>query len=69
MNPNKKVQNILQVVNDQPEQAISAHISTLAEKLISKEKDIYLNAHWNNESEVIDKAKNAEDRMYQCWHL
>jgi len=24
---------------------------------------------WNSESEVIDKAKNAEDRMYQGWSL
>lgn len=58
MNPNKKIQTILQAANDQPKQAISAHISILAEKLIAKEKDIHLNAHWNNESsEVIDKVK------------
>ena len=50
-------------------QAISAHISNLAEKLISKEKDIHLDAHWNNESEVKDKTKIAEDKMYQHWSL
>ena len=50
-------------------QAISAHISNLAEKLISKEKDIHLDAHWHNESEVKDKAKIAEEKMYQGWSL
>jgi len=60
---------ILQAAHSHQKQAISSHISTLAEKIISKEKDIHLDAHWNNESEVIDKAKNAEDRMYQGWHL
>ena len=60
---------ILQTARNEQKQTISAHISALAEKLISKEKDIHLDAHWNNESEVIDKAKNAEDRMYQEWHL
>ena len=60
---------ILQAAHNHQKQAISSDISTLAEKLISKEKDIHLNAHWNSESEVIDKAKNAEDRMYQGWNL
>ena len=60
---------ILQAAHGHQKQAISSHIFTLAEKLISKEKDVHLDAHWNNESEVIDKAKNAEDRMYQGWHL
>ena len=60
---------ILQVARDQQKQTISTHISALAEKLISKEKDIHLNAHWNNESEVKDKAKIAEEKMYQGWNV
>lgn len=58
---------ILQDAHRQKKQAISAHISNLAEKLISKEKDVHLDAHWNNESEVKDKSKIAEDTMYQGW--
>lgn len=60
---------ILQSARNKQKQAISAHISILAEKLIPKEKDIHLDAHWNSETEVIDKAKIAEDRIYQGWHL
>ena len=60
---------ILQAAHNQQKQAISAHISTLAEKLVSKEKDIHLDVLWNNESEVKDKAKIAEDKMYQGWYL
>lgn len=45
------------------------HISTLAEKLIAKEKDIHLDAHWNNEPNVKDKTKIAEEKMYQGWCL
>ena len=60
---------ILQTARNEQKQTISAHISALAEKLISKEKDIHLDAHWNNESEIKDKAKNAEDIMYQGWSL
>ena len=60
--------SILQAAHDQ-KQAISAHISALAEKLIPKEKDIHLDAHWHNESEVKDKAKIAEEKMYQGWSL
>lgn len=60
---------ILQAAQNQQKQAISAHISTFAKKLVSKEKDIHLDAHWNNESEVKDKAKIAEDKMYQGWRL
>lgn len=60
---------ILYAIQNQQKQAISAHISTFAEKLVSKEKDIHLDAHWNNESEVKDKAKIAEDKMYQGWRL
>ncbi|MBP2656989.1 MAG: mobA/MobL family protein [Firmicutes bacterium] len=60
---------ILQAAYNQQKQAISAHISTFAEKLVSKEKDIHLDAHWNNEPEVKDKAKVAEDKMYQGWSL
>ncbi|WP_182186621.1 MobA/MobL family protein [Pectinatus frisingensis] len=60
---------ILQAAYSHQKQTISSHISTLAEKLISKEKDIHLDAHWNNESEVKDKAKIAEDKMYQGWNL
>ena len=60
---------VLQAAHNHQKQAISARISTLAEKLVAKEKDIHLDAHWNNESEVKDKAKNAEDRMYQGWSL
>lgn len=60
---------ILQAAHNHQKQAISSHISSLAEKLILKEKDIHLDAHWNNESEIIDKEKNAEDRLYQGWHL
>ncbi|MGL5255869.1 MAG: hypothetical protein ACRC76_02435 [Proteocatella sp.] len=72
MNLRKNVdstQHLLQAAHNHKKQAISSHISALAEKLISKEKDIHLDAHWNNESKVIDKAKNAEDRMYQGWNL
>ena len=60
---------ILQASHHHKKQAISAHISTLAEKLISKEKDIHLNAHWNNESDVKDKTKIAEDTLYRGWNL
>ncbi len=60
---------ILQAAHSHQNQAIASHISTLVEKFISKEKDIHLNTHWNNESEVKDNAKNAEDRMYQGWSL
>lgn len=60
---------ILQTAHNHQKQAISSHISVLAEKLISKEKDIHLDAHWNNESESIDKAKNAEEKMYQGWNI
>ena len=60
---------ILQAAHSHQNQAISSHISTLAEKLIAKENDIHLNAHWNEESEVKDKAKIAEDKMYQGWNL
>ena len=60
---------ILQVAHSHQKQIISSHISTLAKKLISKEKDIHLDAHWNDESEVKDKAKNAEDKIYQGWTL
>ena len=60
---------ILQAAHSHQKQAISSNISTLAENLIFKEKDIHLDAHWNNESEVIDKVKFAEDTMYQGWNL
>ena len=60
---------ILKAARNEQNQAISAHISALAEKLISKEKDIHLDAHWNKESEVKDKTKIAEEKMYQGWHL
>ena len=60
---------ILQASHHHKKQAISAHISNLAEKLISKEKDIHLNAHWNNESDVKDKTKIAEDTLYRGWNL
>jgi len=60
---------ILQAAQNQQKQAISSHISTLAEKLISKEKDIHLDAQWNNESEVKDNAKIAEEKMYQGWNV
>ena len=60
---------ILQTARNEQKQTISAHISALAEKLISKEKDIHLDAHWNNESEDKDKAKIAEEKMYQGWSL
>ena len=60
---------ILQAANMHKKQAISAQISALAEKLISKEKDIHLDAHWNNESDVKDKAKIAEEKLYQEWNL
>lgn len=60
---------ILQAARNDQKQAISSHVSALAEKLISKEKDIHLDAHWNNESDVKDKAKVAEDKMYQGWNL
>lgn len=61
---------ILLAAHDHHKQAISAHISQLAEKLVSpKEKDIHLDAHWNKESDVKDKAKIAEDKLYQGWNL
>jgi len=60
---------ILQAARSEQKQAISSHISALAEKLISEEKDIHLDALWHNESEVKDKAKFAEDKMYQGWNL
>ena len=60
---------ILQTARNEQKQTISAHISALAEKLISKEKDIHLDAHWNNESDVKDKTKIAEEKMYQGWNL
>lgn len=60
---------ILQAAHTHKKQAASSHIFTLAENLISREKDIHLDAHWNNESEVKDKAKNAEEKMYQSWNL
>jgi hypothetical protein len=60
---------ILQAARNDQKQAIAAHISALAEKLISKEKDIHLDALWHNESEVKDKAKIAEEKMYQSWNL
>lgn len=60
---------VLQAAQAQQKQAISAHISRLAEKLISKEKDIHWDAHWNNDSDVKDKAKIAEENMYQGWSL
>ena len=60
---------ILQAAHNQQKKVISAHISTLAEKLIAKEKDIHLDAHWNNESDVKDKAKIAEEKLYQEWNL
>ena len=61
--------SILQTAHSHKEQAISAHITILAEKLISKEKDIHLDAYWNNESEVKDKTKIAEDKIYHGWNL
>ena len=60
---------ILRAARNEQKQAISAHISALAEKLISKEEDIHLDAHWHNESEVKDKAKIVEEKMYQSWNL
>ncbi|MGE1063609.1 MobA/MobL family protein [Megasphaera paucivorans] len=60
---------ILQTARNDQKQAISSHVASLAEKLISKEKDIHLDAHWNNESEVKDKTKIAEEKMYQGWSL
>jgi len=60
---------ILQAAHNHQKQAISSHISALAEKLISKEKDIHVDAHWNNESEIKDKTKIAEDKMYNGWNL
>lgn len=60
---------VLPDARNQQKQVISAHIYSLAEKLISKESGIHLDAHWNNESEFKDKAKIAEDKMYQGWSL
>ena len=60
---------VLQAAHNHQKQAISARISTLAEKLVAKEKDIHLDAHWNNKSEVKDKTKIAEEKMYQGWSL
>ncbi len=60
---------ILQAAHNQQKKVISARISTLAEKLVAKEKDIHLDAHWNNESDVKDKAKIAEEKLYQEWNL
>lgn len=59
----------LQVAHTHRNQAILAHISSLAEELISKEKSVRLDAHWNDESEAKDKAKIAEEKMYQGWSL
>lgn len=60
---------ILQAARSEQKQTISSHISALAEKLISKEKDIHLDAYWNNKSEIKDAMKIAEDKMYQGWTL
>ena len=60
---------ILQTAYSHQKQAISSHISNLADKLILKEKDIHLAAYWNNESEIKDAMKIAEDKMYQGWTL
>ena len=60
---------ILQATYDQQKQKISAHISILAEKFISKEKDIHLDTLWNNDSDVKDNAKIAEEKMYHGWNL
>ncbi|WP_196591981.1 hypothetical protein, partial [Pectinatus frisingensis] len=60
---------ILQTAHSHQKQTISSHISTLVEKLISKEKNIHLDAHWNNESEVNDKVQIAEDKLYKEWRL
>jgi hypothetical protein len=60
---------ILQAAYSHQKQAISSHISNLADKLILKEKDIHLAAYWNNESEIKDAMKIAEDKMYQGWTL
>ena len=60
---------ILLVARDQQKQAILTRISALAEIFISKEKDVHLNAHWNNESDVKDKTKIAEDTLYRGWNL
>jgi len=45
---------ILQDAHNQQKQAISSYISTLTERLVAKEQDSNLNAHWSNESEVKD---------------
>ncbi len=60
---------VLQAARAQKSQAILAHISSLAEKLIAKEKGVRLDARWNTESEATDKAKVAEEKMYQGWSL
>ena len=60
---------ILQAARDQHKQAILTHISALAEKLVSKAKDIHLDALGSSTSEVKDKAKIAEEKMYQGWNL
>ena len=60
---------VLQAAHAQKSQAILAHISSLAEELISKEKGVHLDARWNTESEATDKAKIAEEKMYRGWSL
>ena len=65
----RPLHSVLQAAHAQKSQAILAHISSLAEKLIAKEKGVRLDAHWNTESEATDKAKIAEEKMYQGWGL
>ena len=65
----KQSNPMIETAQNHHRQAISFHISALAEIFVSKEKDIRLNAHWTNESEAKDKAKIAEEKMYQGWIL
>lgn len=65
----RPLHSVLQAAHAQKNQAILAHISSLAEKLIAKEKGVRLDVHWNDESEAKDKAKIAEEKMYQGWSL
>lgn len=60
---------ILQAAFEQRKKTIVAHISVIAEKLVSKEKDIHLDALWGEESDVKDKTKIVEEKMYQGWNL
>lgn len=60
---------ILQAARNQQRQSITAHIFQLAERLVSKEKSIRLESHWDNKSEIKDNAQIAENKLYQGWNL